>query len=546
MPVELSLKDWFYYSDRDSPPMNTAAETMVLIEKFWKADVNEFSDADWRREEWSIHSALVSLDQLEAAAGVVPSTHYLRPEVGWGVDDEFGFGDQVEHGTIQAAPLILATPHPVTNKLVVELSREFIVYHALLNRNSTEYSHPIDNIVVARAEIDTHGFYDPTASVIVHRDYLRDFLAATRTALIICIVADRFANALATEDLQIGNSETKQIDEHTWLATNVHPPETTGHSYFRGRSSLYRNIVIRPYDGPKFDRNPWPYFGEHSVEEEPPSFIVNSEGLKRTLPTNTYLPLYMSEGIGQYGYLYFRPEVLQKYLNTPGYSVFFHMRNWGVVSLPGDKGTIDVGINSAGMVNAFAPHIGQLTISEQAYWSSFSSLPSGEICDEMFQTRMQQKPPHSPGLTDTVEVSMSKLSEAFQRICPQQLFSGSVPSKENLRKLSVGPVTDRDDEVLELAKMLFGWVIETMETNSLRAALTVTGATVDKKLRQIKLLEKLLTTTGMPESQARSTTAPLVGLNELRIGSASGGLNSRKALNYSRPQLHQQRQGVAG
>lgn len=84
--------------------MNTSAETMVLVEKFWKADFNEFSEATWRRDEWSIHSALVSVDQLEAAAGVIPSTHYLRPEVGWGLDDEFEFGDQVEHGTIQAAP----------------------------------------------------------------------------------------------------------------------------------------------------------------------------------------------------------------------------------------------------------------------------------------------------------------------------------------------------------------------------------------------------------------------------------------------------------
>jgi hypothetical protein len=99
---------------------------------------------------------------------------------------------------------------------------------------------------------------------------------------------------------------------------------------------------------------------------------------------------------------------------------------------------------------------------------------------------MQQNPPNSPGLTETVEVSMSKLSEAFQRICPQQLFSGAVPSKENLRKLSVGPITDRDDEVLELAKTLFGWVIETMQANSLCATLTVTAASVDKKIETNK------------------------------------------------------------
>jgi hypothetical protein len=57
---DLLLRDWFHFSDRDSPPMNTSAETMVLVEKFWKADFNEFSDPTWRRDEWSIHSALVA------------------------------------------------------------------------------------------------------------------------------------------------------------------------------------------------------------------------------------------------------------------------------------------------------------------------------------------------------------------------------------------------------------------------------------------------------------------------------------------------------
>jgi hypothetical protein len=42
-------------------------------------------------------------------------------------------------------------------------------------------------------------------------------------------------------------------------------------------------------------------------------------------------------------------------------------------------------------------------------------------------------------------------------------------------------------------------------------------------LRQIKLLEKLLIARGLEERQARSVTAPLVGLNQLRIGSAHIG-----------------------
>ncbi|MBE9256663.1 hypothetical protein [Dolichospermum sp. LEGE 00246] len=228
-------------------------------------------------------------------------------------------------------------------------------------------------------------------------------------------------------------------------------------------------------------------------------------------------------GIGNYGYLYFRPDVLQKYLQGSGYSVFFHMRNWGEASLPGNRGRIDVGINSQGLVNAFAPDIADLDFSEQAYWASFSSLPSGEICEEMFETRMQQNPPHSPGVTELVEDVCSQVSIVFHNQFSVDMFNPIKPSKQDLCRLSIGPITNEYDEVLKLAKILYEWVIETMQIDSLRSALTTLGGKVDKQLRQIKLLERILIVKGLDENQARKITAPLVGLNELRIGSAHIG-----------------------
>ncbi|MEQ9481001.1 hypothetical protein [Coleofasciculus sp. F4-SAH-05] len=201
-----------------------------------------------------------------------------------------------------------------------------------------------------KPNLDSHKTYDPTDRVIIHRDYLRDFLSALGMGLLISVTADRFANAATEEELEIEPSENKQIDELTWISTNIHTPDFTKHSSFRGRSILRRNFIIEPYDRPKFERSPWYFFGEDPIQEsELPSFIVNDEGKRQALQKNTYLVNSSSE-IGWLGYLYFRPEVLQKYLQVPGYRVFFHMRNWGVASLPGDRGTIDVGINSQGLV----------------------------------------------------------------------------------------------------------------------------------------------------------------------------------------------------
>lgn len=517
----MKLCNWFRYSDREKSPYNPTTDTRITIERFWRNEASEFGSPDWRREEWLIHSALVPVDQLTTAAAEIASPHYLTFEMGWDSEDQFSFGDYSQYGEIQLYALAQLVKHPVSQDLSVELSREFITYHALQKRNQSQYYHPIDNLLVAETDSDSHEIYGPTARVIIHRDYLRDFLAALDMGLLISVTADRFANAATEEKLELDQIEDEQIDELTWISTYVHTLEFTQHGYFRGRSILRRNFIIEPYDRPKFERSPWYYFGELATQEsELPSFIVNDEGKKQSLPKDTYLENYISSGIGTFGYLYFRSEVLQKYLQVPGYRVFFHMRNWGIASLPGDRNTIDVGTNSQGLVNAFAPDIADLNLVEQTYWASFSSLPSGEVCEEMFQTRMQQNPPHSPGVVDLIRDARSQLNAGFQHQVTADLFSDAEPSKQELRRLSVGPVNNQFTEVLELAKILYGWVIETMQVDPLRDTLSALGGVVDKKLRQIKLLEKILMAKGLDEEQARSMTAPLTGLNKLRIGSA--------------------------
>ncbi|MFP5272880.1 hypothetical protein [Coleofasciculus sp.] len=347
----MKLRDWFKYSDREKPPYNPTAGTSITVESFWRDESSKFEDPDWRREEWLIHSALVPVEQLKMAATKITSPYRLTFEVGWNSDDQFSFGDYSQYRDIKLYALARLVKHPVSQDFSVELSHKFITYHALHKRNQSQHYHPIDNILVAETNLDSHKTYDPTARVIIHRDYLRDFLSALGMGLLISVTADRFANAATEEELEIEPSENKQIDELTWISTNIHTPDFTKHSSFRGRSILRRNFIIEPYDRPNFERSPWYFFGEEPIQEsELPSFIVNDEGKRQALQKNTYLVNSSSE-IGWLGYLYFRPEVLQKYLQVPGYSVFFHMRNWGVASLPGDRGPIDVGINSQELVN---------------------------------------------------------------------------------------------------------------------------------------------------------------------------------------------------
>lgn len=132
---------------------------------------------------------------MDNAATIIKSPYDLKFDTGWNFQDQFNFGDYSHYGDIDLYPLVLLIKHPITKEFNVELSRDFFTYHALLKDNNSQYHHPVDNILVAEAILDPHQYYDPTASVTVHRHYLRDFLAALNMGLLICVVADRFANA---------------------------------------------------------------------------------------------------------------------------------------------------------------------------------------------------------------------------------------------------------------------------------------------------------------------------------------------------------------
>ncbi len=159
----MKLRDWFQYSDREKHPYNPTTGTTITIERFWRDESSEFDAPEWRREEWLIHSALVPVDQLNTAAAKIPSPDYLTFEMGWDSEDQFSFGDYSQYGDIQLYALSRLVKHPVSQDFSVELSREFIVYHALQKRNQSQHYHPIDNILVAETNLDSHEICDPTA-----------------------------------------------------------------------------------------------------------------------------------------------------------------------------------------------------------------------------------------------------------------------------------------------------------------------------------------------------------------------------------------------
>jgi len=192
-----------------------------------KAEIAEYESLISHDRHSPIVLKLDDLDYLpqilikaRMAATKITSPYRLTFEIGWNSDDQFSFGDYSQDRDIKLYALARLVKHPVSQDFSVELSHKFITYHALHKRNQSQHYHPIDNILVAETNLDSHKTYDPTDRVIIHRDYLRDFLSALGMGLLISVTADRFRlmtaplvglNELRIGSAHIGNPELEPI-----------------------------------------------------------------------------------------------------------------------------------------------------------------------------------------------------------------------------------------------------------------------------------------------------------------------------------------------
>lgn len=477
------------------------------LQKIWvrgemENEEGKINTVGWLFEKSILWSVLIPIRYINKA--IIKLAEWdIEISTYWESDTKFNFGEERNIESIPIKQFIFEREHPITHDTIIELRQDFVRYHSLEFRNDCEYFHPLENLVVSNIKFLPH---DPKkiGKVWIHSDFLKDYLAAKKCGLLVKLVIDRFYNTSNIQELEI-NEELRHIIKPGFIREiDIYSSYKNKEDIYEIHSTIWKTDVIRPYNKPKKERSVW--YHPSSLHPIPTSseFFINKEGMKLRL---------LDEGVPVY--LYFHRNVLERYINTQGYNVFFHMRKWGLASNPRGQ-SIDVGINSEGLVNAYSPDIAKLPASEQAYWSSCSIIPSGEICEELFRTRMMNDPPHSPGVFELMHDAKSRIDKLFISCFGEKLFKEKEPEKKALNSLTIGPLRDQIADLVYLAKVLYQWIIESMELKNLKKA--INDALKDEvDAGQIRHLEELLMRkANLTSDDAKDIIKPLRGLNTLR------------------------------
>jgi hypothetical protein len=130
---------------------------------------------------------------------------------------------------------------------------------------------------------------------------------------------------------------------------------------------------------------------------------------------------------------------------------------------------------------------------------------------------MQQDPPDSPGVVETLRKARRNLEQSFRTKFTAELYTDTTLGESDFARLSVGPLTEDFREFCRLCKFLYAWLVEFMVVSSLRTTLQSMSADVDSSWRQIRLLDAVVSSCSGSIDEGKRTTDPLRGLNALRV-----------------------------
>ena len=213
------------------------------------------------------------------------------------------------------------------------------------------------------------------------------------------------------------------------------------------------------------------------------------------------------EDVGRY--LWFKPSVVPSLLVHRGSSLEWYTRDTGGVSATPDR-LIHFGVNSLGIVNAYAYDVARLPLWERRVWVSNNCRPDGGVSSELLKAQMECKPAES----EPPELMLLRALKWINMNFEDKFGLPLVRDHREVEGLSNRIHRFRATSEIglkELAKDVVKISIERINKRSLVSALKETKS----NLGTLKLLEKLLARY-TDKNYACQLMSPLFGVYDLR------------------------------
>jgi hypothetical protein len=238
--------------------------------------------------------------------------------------------------------------------------------------------------------------------------------------------------------------------------------------------------------------------------DPPVAFIIDAAGKQQT-----------ARNLVDSGrWLWFKPDVILALIDRRGGSLEWYTRETGSVRASPDY-RVHFGINSLGLVNAYAKDVALQPEWLQRLWSGFNVSPEGKVSHELFLAQGQGVPANTQAPEAYLPEGVATLNDAFAKHFGVALFRPHASSSEvfsschRFKSLSAAGL-------FALAKDVVRVVIEHMDAAALHK---IVKPSKNETWGSLKSLEKVLATI-TSEKYARAALGPLHGIYSLRLADA--------------------------
>ena len=240
-------------------------------------------------------------------------------------------------------------------------------------------------------------------------------------------------------------------------------------------------------------------------ELRPPiSFVVDAAGKKQTAKSL----------IDSGRWLWFKPEVIPALIDRRGGSLEWYTRETGGVKGSPDY-RVHFGINSLGLVNAYAKDVAYLPEWLQRLWAGFNVSPEGKVSGELFLAQGQGVPARTQAPEAFLPVGIGVLNDAFTQRFGRALFRPRTDSTEEFESCHRFKALSASG-LFGLAKDLVRAVAEHIDTAALHK---IVSPPEKENWGSLKSLEKVVATV-IGEKWAHTALGPLHGIYNLRLADA--------------------------